>query len=275
MNSEYYINHNEFVTFVKVEGEGIPILLLHSYWGSSELFDLPCSQLSINYKVIRLDFPGHGRSTSPESVFTFDEFASTIDFILQQLDINEQLNIIGHSMGGYAAMAFAKRYPQKIKALILMHSPLCNADNHSIKLREREAGFLRKGKKELLLRTTLETNFAPGNEILFAEAFKKLNRISREVTTDGALAAIHAINSREDSRQLIKSAGIPILIVIGKYDRVYRPDDMLKEISDLPAVKTIFLEKSGHLGFIEEEEILFSGLTEFLKSVTSSSKCNC
>jgi 3-oxoadipate enol-lactonase len=266
MACEYMISHNGSNIFVTTEGAGEPILLLHSYWGSSELFDSLTTKLSVNYKVIRLDFPGHGRSSSPERVYTFEEFAATIDHVLHQLGIEEPLTIIGHSMGGYASMAFAKRYPERIKAIILMHSPLCNADNHSIILREREAGFLRKGKKELLLRTILETNFAPGNENIFLDEFEKLNRISRKVTIDGALAAIHAINTREDSRQLINTIDIPILVIIGKFDRVYNPDEMMNELSGVPAVKTIILSKSGHLGFIEEEKAVFTALIAFLKS---------
>lgn len=262
---ELCFNHAGINIHTRIDGEGIPIMLLHSYWGSSALFDPLVSHLvQRQFKIIRIDFPGHGNSSSPTGPYTFNELSASVSFVLQQIGIDKPLPVIGHSMGGYLAMAFTKNYPQKVKALVLMHSPLCKADDQSIKLREREAAFLKKGKKELLLRTTLPTNFAPGNETRFAEAFGQLSRISRQVTLEGALAAIHAINHREDFREYFKSTELPLLIIIGQHDRVYDAAMMRAEAVAIPASQHIILCQSGHLGFIEESGEVTWALITFL-----------
>ena len=264
MSIQTKILHNNFEIFVNVDGEGEPLLLLHSYWGSSELFDSLAEKLATYFKVIRFDFPGHGKSAAPKKDYTFNEFAPTIDYLLTQISIDDKILLVGHSMGGYASMAFAKQFSERVKKLVLMHSPLCDADAKSIKLREREAALLQHGRKEIFLRTILPTNFAPGNETKFENAFDKINKISREVTLEGALAAIHAINLRDDSRQNIKRLNIPKLIIIGKFDKVYDPEDMMKETIELSDTKVLLLNQSGHLGFLEEEKIVVKNLLAFL-----------
>jgi len=162
-------------------------------------------------------------------------------------------------------MAYAAKYPEKIGSLILMHSPLRQADIQSIKQREREAKFLMKGKKDLLLQVTISSNFAPGNSEIMVEELRALNQSASEVTLEGALGAIHAINNRMDAIPMLQKTDYPVLIIIGKYDKVYRAEEQLSDASLIPKAEILFLEHSGHLGFWEEEEVVFQRLGKFLE----------
>lgn len=250
--------------FTKVEGEGLPVLLLHSYWGSHILFDELAGSLSEKMKVIRIDLPGHGNSGTPPLDYTFDKFASILNELLIRLNVHEKVSIVGHSMGGYAALAFAVKYPERIASLVLMHSPTKAADIQSIKLRNREGQLLQKGKKELLLQVSIPTNFAPENVSLMGNANALLYQTSNKVTIDGALRSINAINHRMDSFRVLQSAQYPILIIIGKYDMVYSADEQLNEAHHIPNAEILMLNHSGHLGFLEEENMVINKLNEFL-----------
>jgi len=263
---EQIIEIEGYTVFTKVEGSGRPILLLHSYWGSHVLFDNLARMLSSKMMVIRIDLPGHGNSGTPPVGYTFEKFALVLNELLVYLHIKEKISMIGHSMGGYAAMAFAVKYPEKIATLILMHSPTKAADIQSIRLRNREGGLLMKGKKELLLQVTIPSNFAPENLNSLATKVELLNQTSSQVTLEGALRSIQAINHRSDSLPVLQIANYPILIIAGKYDKVYSADEQLIEANEIPNAEVMMLNHSGHLGFIEEELLVFKKLEEFLQN---------
>jgi len=261
---ERIIESFNYKIYTKTEGEGLPVLLLHSLWGDSTIFDQLAKHLSAKFKIIRIDFPGHGHSLSPQGVFTFKEFAIVLNDVLEKLGIVDNIAFIGHSMGGFAALAFAKEYTQKTAAMVLMHSLIRSADHKSIKLRERQSRLIRHDKKELLLQVTNPSNFAPVNLDKLPIEIDRLSIIANRVSNEGALSGIQAINYREDSMPFMMTTGIPTLIVIGEQDQVYHPEEQLSEYKQLPHAELLMLNNSGHLGFIEEEDTLVSKIIDFL-----------
>jgi pimeloyl-ACP methyl ester carboxylesterase len=254
-----------FRIYTKVEGTGQPVLLLHSLWGSHKIFDSLANFLAQKNRVIRIDFPGHGNSPSCDNDFTFEEFAIVLNTILCQLDINEKINLVGHSMGGFAAMAYSHKYTDKVASLTLVHTLIQHADLKSIRHRIRQADLIRQNRKKLLLQFSNESNFAPGNSKKFLSQYHQLEQISSLVTNEGALAAINAINSREDSLPFLMKADFPILVIIGKKDRVYNPEDQLREYKNLAGAEVLILEESGHMGFFEEEQIFNHRIKSFIE----------
>ncbi|MEI6677552.1 MAG: alpha/beta hydrolase [Mariniphaga sp.] len=263
---EQIIEIGEYKIFTKLEGEGPALLLLHSYWGNLCLFDKLAASLSMNNKVIRIDLPGHGKSGNPPPDYTFDNFALILSELLIRLNVLEKISIIGHSMGGYVAMAFAAAFPQKTAVLILMHAPLKSADDHSIKLRNREKNLLLRGKIELMLQLTVTSNFAPENIPKMRKEIALLFQTADQVTLEGALSTIYALNHRSSYFEVLQSAQYPVLIIIGKYDKVYRADEQIDDASKIPDARVLVLDHSGHMGFMEEENLVLTNLKEFLQT---------
>ena len=255
----------EYTIFTKVEGEGAPLLLLHSYLGSQFLFDRMTQVLSEKRMVIRIDLPGHGKSGPPAADYSFDSFAIVLNELLNHLDIHEKVSIVGHSMGGYLALAYVAKYSERIASLILMHSPVKYADILSIKQRNRESVLLLKGKKELLLQVTIPSNFAPENSGKMEDDIRLLNYTATQVTLEGALGSINAINQRRNNLRVLKNARYPLLIIIGKYDKVYNAEEQLNDACQISSAEVLYLEHSGHLGFLEEEELVLMRLNDFLE----------
>lgn len=254
------------MTDIQIYGSGPTILLLHSFWGSSQLFNTMVESLADEgYQIICADFPGHGDSPVPVEPYHFESLVRLLEQRLSDMGIEKLFSIIGHSMGGYLAQAFASQFPHKTGSLVLLHSPMQPADAESIRLRTKEASFLRSGKKELWLRSVLSSNFAPGNEIKFAGAYQLLGKISRQVTVEGALAAIEAINARCDYRLFFEKAGLPMLVIVGQHDRVYAAGPMVADATRIPQAQIVVLSESGHLGFIEQEAECLCQIIGFLR----------
>lgn len=260
---EHFIEIAEYKIFTKTEGEGPPIILLHSYWGSQLLFDRLAKIFSVSRKVIRIDLPGHGNSGNPPHDYSFTSYAAVLNELLNRLDIREPVAVIGHSMGGYVAMAFAANFPERIAAMALMHSPVKGADIPGIKQREREERLLNKGKKDLLLQVIIPSNFAPGNSDILKEVVEILYLTGNQVSLEGAVRSIHAMNHRSNYLHMLKHAPYPLLVIIGKYDKVYNATDQLEDANLMPHAEVLFLHHSGHLGFLEEEGLVLHKLTDF------------
>lgn len=264
---EQIIESFDYKIYTKIEGKGRPLLLLHGLWGSHMLFDNIVKFLADNYKIIRLDFPGHGNSVSPSGNFSFKEFSHVLNDILDQLGIHEKISLMGHSMGGFEALSFAREHKDRTASLVLMHTLVKSADHKSIILRNRQARLISNDRKELLLQVINASNFAPENVKSFPGEFDQLNEIANLVTKEGAIAGIHAINTRENSLPFMMKSKIPTLMIVGAQDQIYNPEDQLSEFANIPQAELLLLRNSGHLGFIEEKDIFISRVNDFLGSL--------
>src|SRR5690349_24970010 len=102
-------------------GKGTPLVLLHGYPLDHHLWDEVAPLLEDTFDVILPDLRGFGESTTVDSPYSMDDYASDIAVLLDQLGI-PKVAIVGHSMGGYAALAFARMYPERVRGLGLVSS---------------------------------------------------------------------------------------------------------------------------------------------------------
>lgn len=104
------------------------ILLIHGYLCSLEVWDDFAGMLGKEYRVISFDVPGHGISEVKGEIHTMEFIADTIAALLQKIEV-EKVDVVGHSMGGYIALAFAKKYEQMCSSIALFHShPNCDSE---------------------------------------------------------------------------------------------------------------------------------------------------
>ncbi|MCF8362246.1 MAG: alpha/beta fold hydrolase [Prolixibacteraceae bacterium] len=103
--------------FYRIEGEGDPIVILHGLYGSSDNWMTIARKLSEKYKVITVDQRNHGASPH-DSSHTYEDMVTDLAWLFHELEL-EHAHILGHSMGGKTAIAFAADYPEKTKSLIV------------------------------------------------------------------------------------------------------------------------------------------------------------
>ena len=125
------------------------VVLLHGYLESMLVWEEFIPLIYKSVRVVVLDIPGHGISEVKGEVHTMDYLADVVASALKVLGI-EKAYLVGHSMGGYVALAVCERHPQAVAGVVLLHSTP-NADSEEKKKnREREIAIVKSGKKELL-----------------------------------------------------------------------------------------------------------------------------
>jgi len=242
---------NKEIVFKHI-GQGPAITLLHGYLESKEIWNDFAQELAKNFTVCTIDLPGHGNSASFFPMNTMEIMAESVNAVLLALNI-EKTFLIGHSMGGYAALAFAEKFAHKLWALSLFHSAPF-ADNQEKKdNRDREIKLLHQGKKELIYSAHFPKVFAPQNVELFMDAILAAKDIAALLPAENIVATLKGMKDRKDRTHILSNLEVPFIYFAGKYDQ-FIPYDLRKILPYPKQYHIIELENSGHIGFVEETQ---------------------
>ncbi|WP_297830591.1 alpha/beta hydrolase [uncultured Rikenella sp.] len=248
------------------------VVLLHGYLESIEVWDDFAGELGREYRVIRVDLPGHGFSEwGGRDVIDIDYMADTVSAVLRVAGV-EKCTVVGHSMGGYVALALAANHPEQVEGLVLFHSSP-NADTpEKAANRQREIELIEAGKKEMLARVNPGKGFAEANLKRCSEAIEELSE-QVMMTEDAAIAAVlRGMSRRRDRNDEMRRFGIPELMIFGRGDN-YIPVVAAEAMAAAqPQARVAWLERSGHMGFIEQPSESLSILKEFLTTVAQGGK---
>lgn len=245
------------------EGDKV-VVLLHGYLENMLVWEEFIPLIYKDVRVITLDIPGHGISEVKGEIHTMDFLADTLAAALEKLSV-KSATIVGHSMGGYMALAFAERYPDRTDGVVLLHSTPYADSEEKKKNRQREISLVKSGKKELLAHTAPEAGFAAENRSRFRTEIEDLQQIIYLTEDAGIVALLNGMIERKPQSEMLHSLGKPILFILGRKDGYITPEIADKMVSEHPEAKVVWLENSGHMGFIEESKACAQALLEFLK----------
>ncbi len=237
------------------------IVLLHGYLESMLVWEDFVPLLYKEARVVTLDLPGHGISVVDGTCHTMEFLADVVHDALLELGI-ERCTLVGHSMGGYAALAFCQKYPEQLDALVLLSSTP-NGDSEEKRVnREREIKLIEAGKKEALSAVAPAAGFAEGNRKRLAPYIDDLRDQVMITEDDGILALLRGMMCREDQNEMLRNSKVKQLFIFGEKDN-YIPKEAAEAIATAHGQAQIaWLGESGHMGFIEEPEKCASILLE-------------
>ncbi len=242
-------------------GNGNVLVLLHGYIESANIWEAFTNKLDKHFRVICIDLPGHGKSDTSAKQHTMEFMADCISEVLNSLNINSCV-LIGHSMGGYVALEFLRKYSSKLAGFCLFHS-LPFADTEEKKQnRLREIELIKSGKKQLLLENHYPKIFAKQNVELFSDFITVLKSEAKNISDAGIIKALEGMKNRSDLSEMLANSTVKFLYIIGKFDN-FIPQSILEKIKFPAHTQILLLENSGHIGFIEEPEKAENEMKEF------------
>lgn len=242
-------------------GSGKTIVLLHGYLESKEIWTDFIANLAQKFQVLAVDLPGHGKSKLHVNSLTIEKMAESVKTILDAENIKTCF-LIGHSMGGYVALAFLDLFPEYLSALSLFHSsPYADTDEKRIN-REREITIVRQGKKAQVYLSHFPKTFADENLEKFSEEIKKMSEVAKKMQDEGIIAALAAMKNRPDRSELLKNTKIPVQYIIGERDN-FIPMSLLQKLELPKNSDLVVLKNSGHMGFIEEKDKALDAIIKF------------
>lgn len=260
---EKYITHQGKKIHYKITGQGDTLVLLHGYLESLAMWEQHQDFLSPYYQIISIDLPGHGTTDSFSEIHSMPFMAELVLEVLKQENI-KQCVMIGHSMGGYATLAFAEKYPHYLKGFGLFHSH-ASADTETAKNNRERTIELIKQDKGHFINQFIPSLFAPDNVIVYASQIQKQIQEANAMKKESVIAAMAGMKDRQSTVDVLMDANVPVLFIVGKQDTRIPTEKILAQAA-LPTVSQILiLGNSGHMGWIEEQEKTRAALDGFMK----------
>lgn len=245
------------------EGKGKCIVLLHGFTESLKIWKKFDEVLSRSFRVIAIDLPGFGKSECIAEVHTMDLFADAVYAVLKACKVKKCM-LTGHSMGGFVALAFTRKYPQMVRSLCLFHSHPFEDTPGAKQNRERTVAVIRENRQHFIFQF-IPSLFAPGSQKRHEEAIRKLVRQASQISPESLIAATEGMKLRPDATGFLRTLDIPVLFIVGMKDS-RAPLDRIGEMILLPKhSEALILKETGHMGYIEARDETLQTLWCFAK----------
>jgi len=261
-------NHNNVEISYAIEGEGLPVVLLHGLPLKGSIWNQQVDFLKSRCKLIVPDIPGSGKSvfekTEPEAT-TIEYYASCIHALLQYENINGCL-MLGHSLGGYISLAYAEKYPEYLNGFGLVHSTAFADSEERKQMRVKGIAMIDEYGAYAFLKSTTPNLFGKKFKAEHSEKINALIEEGRNFSKEALQNYYKAMMQRPDRTSVLKNSNVPVLFIMGTEDTAVPMKDVLQQ-AHLPRIAYIhILEDTGHVGMWECPPEMNAALLEFIES---------
>jgi len=248
-----YVAVDDLDLYTQTQGEGETVVLLHGFPWTHRIWETLVRSLAREYRVLAPDLRGMGASRASAGPYLMEQLAGDTAALLDALGI-ERATIVGHSLGGYVALAFARMYDARVARLALVTSRLAaDAPELARSRRELAARIEEEHAVDAVLDTMLPRLFAPRSPAALVESARA---IARENSPAGLAAVLRGMAMRDDARDIAAELGMPVVVIAGAED----PNLSLAEARDqadaFPNADLVVLEGAGHMPMLEDPAAL-------------------
>ncbi len=237
------------------------IVLLHGLGEDASIWNGFVPFLQKEYRCI---VPDYANFTGMHSM---DDYAEYIyDLVIETKEI-DSCCLIGHSMGGYIALAFAERYPEVVTGLVLFHSTAYPDSEERKETRMKHIEFLESHGLNLFLRNFIPNLFTNQFVEAYPEIIDKQRKDAQRIDVGGFISAIRAMRNRPNRLDILKKATYPVGYIIGKEDKAIPLEDVTAQVEALSNPMVLVLDKVGHSGMVEAPDECLAFLRTFLRTI--------
>ncbi len=246
--------------FIKEFGSGIPVTFLHGYPLDHTIWLEIVPKLTNEARMILPDLRGHGKSPAPDEATTMKEMAEDVLHALDSLGVEKSI-IVGHSMGGYVALALARYYPQRLSGMVLIASHVY-ADSPE-KRESRLVSILDIQKNGLAaVISTMPEKLSYNKAVI-----NKCREIITSASSIGAVGVLNAMANRPDSHDILAQLNVPGLIIAGMEDQIV-PLSISREMAKLMrSPQLVEIPEAGHMPMLEQPELVAKALNAFIERI--------
>ena len=243
-------------------GKGTAVVLLHGFLENSTMWNYLAPVLAKKNRVVCIDLLGHGQTDCLGYVHTMEDMADAVHQVLAELKIRKAI-FVGHSMGGYIALAFAELYPEFMKGLVLLNSTSRADSDERITNRTRAIKAV-KQNYVAAVRMSIANLFSEENREKLVEQIEWVREEALQTPLQGIIAAQEGMKLRKDREVLLHFAPYPIMLILGKKDPVLNYEENLEQIEGTNVKLVTF--NDGHMSHLENQAELEKVIVGFLKS---------
>jgi len=246
----------------KIKGEGLPIIFIHGFCETGEIWDTLANSLSSNYQVITLDLPGFGSSKLAKTDITLQEIGKDLNEWVLAQDFKKPV-VIGHSLGGYISLSMVNEMPSLFSAFGLIHSTSRGDTKEKKGNRNRVIEFVREHGVKAFVKSFVPDLYHQKNH----PSVDFVHKMALKTQESAFLAYTAAMRDRPSYEKLIANFPKPMLIVGGEKDTVISIDTLREQATISNLVSFHSLSQVGHMGMFEATTELEMIVNNFLSGV--------
>jgi pimeloyl-ACP methyl ester carboxylesterase len=258
--------------FYRVFGDGKPVMLVHGFGETGDVWKNQITGLGTNFQLIVPDLPGSGQSDMIDDM-SMEGMAESLKTILDAENYGvspsgkARVIMIGHSMGGYIALAFADKYSDYLAGLGLFHSTAFADSEEKKETRKKGIDFIHQHGAFEFLKSSTPNLFSPLSRAEKQELIDGFIRGLDNFSSQSLVSYYEAMMQRPDRTYILQIKELPILFLLGEYDNAVPLQDGLKQVH-MPEKSYIhILHQSGHMGMLEEIDNSNHILNKFLSEI--------
>lgn len=236
------------------QGSGPAIVMLHGFLESSSMWQKIADEFAKENTILMLDLPGFGQSNVLDHSNTIEEMA-TIVFELLLIENIQCATLVGHSMGGYVALAFGELFPEKLRKLILLNTSPA-ADSNSRKENRNRALTIIDKNKTAFINMAIGNLFNAEEKVKHPLAIKGLKNEAQHCSANGVKAAIRAMRDRSDRTTVLKNLTCKKHLIAGEFDPIIPYRDVVGLSEQTKA--TLHTTAGGHMSWLTHSSELIA-----------------
>ncbi len=250
--------------FVKVAGEGHPLLLVHGFPLSHAMWQPQIENLQRNFRVIVPDLRGCGKSIVTPGKVTMEEYADDLAMLLDALEIEERVTYCGLSMGGYIGWQFIRNHRDRLHSLILCDTRTAADDAIVLSNRHKMAANVLSEGMQQAIKTMLPKLFASQTRTDQPEIVETIRNVMLTSDPEGVAAALMGMAERPDMTDLLPEIDLPTLFVVGEEDLISTIEEMRSMASAVPNAELLEVAQAGHMAPLEQPAVVNAEIQAFL-----------
>lgn len=252
------------------QGSGLPIVMLHGFPHDRALWSQQRTALAPRVRCITPDLRGFGES-STDGPYSMDQYADDIVSLLDWLEVKRAV-VCGLSMGGYIAMAMWRRYPDRIRGLVLCDTRAAADTDTSRAARNEMIALAQSAGASAVAAKQLPGMVGATTHASRPEIVAMMRDMLERQSVAGIVGALEALRDRPDSGPTLASVSVPTLVMVGEEDVLTPESDARAMIALLPVSTSARLERipdAGHVSCVERPAAVTHALAEFLAGFPS------
>ncbi len=235
--------NNVQIAFEKV-GKGSPLVLIHGYPLDHSIWNETAKLLQDDFQVLLPDVRGFGESTTVDSPYSMTDIADDLAGLLDALKIDKAF-FAGHSMGGYVALAFAKKYTNRVSGLALVSTQLLADPEDRKQGRYKTAADV--SEKGVGIVAEAMTDKLSSNQ----KVRDVIRPLIEKQRTSGVVGTLKAMAEREDATALFSAMNYPVILVHGDADELISVERAREAKAILSSAHLVELAGVGHMPMME------------------------
>jgi pimeloyl-ACP methyl ester carboxylesterase len=239
-----------------------PVIFLSGWGCDTSLWVNQAPVLAPHYRVLLIDLPGHGGSDKPDIPYSIDLFLGAVNAVVEQVQAPKVV-AVGHSLGGMVAYEYARRWPEKIVALIWVDAAFSmpiDVDQQIAGLRKRAEEF-RSPDYEAKVRSFVDQLYVPETPTAIRET------VTESILSTPQHVLASCMEGLADPRLFQhETLDIPAFAIFSAFWNPERFVDLIKKT--LPRLQYELLTGVGHYPMLEKPEQVNAALGRFLATLS-------